>query len=200
MTTKAEYSAQEYEGASTLYGTAALDCLIGKLKETAALPDVGSTLQIPATDFDVGTLPPFGAPLGPRWWGANPIFSDKSVESPFEEAAFASPWPRFEWDAPQDARLEIFRNIGANWVKVTDDDDSFLLLELIDGRGSPGAPTNRWNAVWLHRDPTDATLFVFVARSGPIVRCSAPFSPKNVATGVPPLLPLRVKPCPPGIP
>jgi len=197
MTTEAEYSAQEYEGASTLYGMLALDCLTEKLKETATLPDVGGTLQIPATDFDVGTRPPLGAILGPQSWGGNPIFSDKSVESPFEEAAFASPWPRLEWEAPEDARLEIFRNGGAGWVKVTDDDDSFLLLELIDGKGRLGAPTNSWNAVWLHRDPTDTTPFIFVARSGSIVRCSAPFSPKDAASRT---SPLPITPCPPGVP
>jgi neutral ceramidase len=199
MTTEAEYSAQEYEGASTLYGKAALECLTAKLKETATLPGVGPALQIPATDFDVGTLPPLGAFLGPRSWGANPIFGDKSLESPFEEAAFASPWPRLEWDALQDARLEIFRNGGAGWVKVADDDDSFLLLELIDGKGSPTRPPNRWNAVWLHRDPIDTLPFIFVARSGSVARCSAPFSPKDVATGAKPL-PLPVAPCPPGVP
>jgi hypothetical protein len=198
MTTEAEYSAQEYEGASTLYGTAALECLTSKLKETAALPDGGSTSQIPATDFDVGTLPPFKAPLGPRSWAANPIFSDVNVESPFEEAAFASQWPRLEWGAPEDARLAIFRNSGAGWVKVTDDDDSFLLLELANGKGCPASTTNCWNAVWLHRHLTDTTPHIFVARSGSTVRCSAQFTPKDVATSVVPL-PLSIQPCPPGV-
>src|ERR1700693_3402076 len=203
LATSAEYQEQDYEGASTLYGQNSVECTERLLLEAVDAGNTPESPVVPADSFNAGPGPAFGMPMGPAFWGRIPSYSDAGLEAPFADELLASPWPRFEWQGEEYPRLAIYRLAGS-WQLVTDDDDGFLLLELVDGNVKAASQTTRvWDAVWMKRSETDADRYVFVETPGEggvgLPRCSPDFSLADVYAGRL-RVPFAQSICPAGLP
>jgi neutral ceramidase len=187
VTTPEEYDAQEYEGASTLFGPRTGPVIVRFLEVLA-----GRKPQRPATvsavTFRAG--PPPTMPFGPAMPDLNRDSFDEGLEPLMPDATgrLAARLPRFEWEeeAADDwratsRRITILEETSSGFrprrdaMGIDDDRGVHFLTVLADGTSSRA---RRWGAVWLF--PKEASLerrYLFKVepvKGAPV--CSPPFS------------------------
>ncbi|MCM3878460.1 MAG: neutral/alkaline non-lysosomal ceramidase N-terminal domain-containing protein [Thermoanaerobaculia bacterium] len=208
VTTPEEYDAQEYEGASTMFGPRTGPVIVRFLEILA-----GRKPQRPATvsavRFRAG--PPPLMPFGPAMPGLRRDSFDEGLETLMPDASgrLAARSPRFEWEeeAADDwqatsRRITILEETSSGFsprrdaMGIDDDRGVRFLTVLADGTLSR---RRRWGAIWLF--PNEATLDsrrrhlfrVEPVKGAPV--CSAPFSLAALpATSPPP--PIQKGACP----
>jgi hypothetical protein len=196
VTTPEEYEAQEYEGASTIFGPKT-GPVIEHFLEILAARSPRQPAAVPAARFEAG--PPAAVPFGPSMPGLSRSSFDEGLEAlmPDETGRLAARPPRFQWDeSPRDdwtataRRITILEETASGFVPrrdvlgVDDDRGVHLLTVLVDGADEK---MRRWGAVWLVPRETPADRrFVFKVEptEGPAV-CSAPFDLKTVPSTAP---------------
>jgi neutral ceramidase len=190
VATPEEYALQDYEGASTIFGPAEADCFSTSLEAAAA--ELG---QPPERDI-AGSVFPSGpkAHFGPEFWIEQPLWWPAGLEKLVVRSSTIPPkqWPRFEWSSSHsgglseaaDQQVFVHQKQGEVWRVVETEDDSHLLILLIDGR-----LPRRWNATWMPPDGVDrdSTLAFQVVHTDGVVQCSAPFSIRRIRDGQVPL-------------
>jgi neutral ceramidase len=197
VTTPEEYDAQEYEGASTIFGPKTGPTIV-RLMETLARRPPQHTTSVPAASFNAGLAPDM--PFGPTMLELRRASFDEGLEVLMPDATgrLAATPPRFQWEesaaddwAATSRRITILEESTAGYVPRrdalgTDDDRGVRLLTvLVDGSGDK---KRTWGAIWLF--PSDAPRdrrFVFKVepRGAPPV-CSAPFDLSSLPSTSPP--------------
>ena len=203
VTTPEEYDAQEYEGASTIFGPA-------HGAGDRALPRDPRGKEAGAARHRAGRPLPGGPvsrrmPFGPAMPDLNRDSFDEGLEPMMPDATgrLAARPPRFEWEeeAADDwkatsRRITILEETSSGFrprrdsMGIDDDRGVHLLTVLADGTRSRG---RRWGAIWLFpeeaaSDPGRRHLFkVEPVKGAPI--CSVPFDFASLpSTSPPPLL------------
>jgi neutral ceramidase len=182
-TTEAEYAAQDYEGASTMYGKKQGEVFGQLLRKVATAPTAPPTASVNKLKFDAGGKWPYH--FGPELFGErynlpyqdlDPVMGD--VEGRVQDNA-----PRFEWseaaaadwDAPHRS-VAILQQRSGGWHVADDDLGYNILTVLVDGHADPRV----WTAIWV---PEPAQFdhhgtYVFrVKPPGASAVCSAQFHP-----------------------
>jgi neutral ceramidase len=188
VTTPEEYDAQDYEGASTIFGQAEGD-VISRLLEGLATKGFAnarsSERDIRSVTFNLG--PPPLIPFGPQFQGERRNSLDENLEPDLPDSLVRlnSRAPRFEWD--EDERMDwdtehrsvsIYKREGNRWQPLLisnlteDDNGSNLLTVLVNGVTNP----RRWAAIWLPPDGVDKhATYLFRVKAGGDIHCSQPF-------------------------
>ena len=202
VTTPEEYDAQEYEGASTIFGPRTGPAIVHFL-EILAGRKPGRSAPVPAASFRAGPSPTM--PFGPAMPDLKRDSFDEGLETMMPDATgrLAARPPRFEWEeeAADDwkatsRRITILEETSSGFrprrdsMGIDDDRGVHLLTVLADGTSSRG---RRWGAIWLFpeeaaSDPGRRHLFkVEPVKGAPI--CSVPFDFASLpSTSPPPLL------------
>ena len=189
VATPEEYEAQDYEGASTIFGPQEGNVISGLLLQLAAKPDTKNSSPgqtIPSVTFKLGPKPliPFGAQFqGER---RNSLDEDLEPDMPHSLVRLNSRAPRFEWDEDKTMdwntsmrSVSIYERKGGQWKplvngdQLEDDGGPNLLTVLVDGVFG-----RRWAAIWLPPDESDkSTAYLFRVKTTirGEVRCSVPF-------------------------
>jgi neutral ceramidase len=191
VTTPEEYDAQDYEGASTIFGPKEGEVISGLLQKLATRPDTtpvhssSAGPTIPSVTFRLGPKPliPFGAQFqGER---RNSLDEDLEPDMPHSLVRLNSRAPRFEWDEDKNMdwntkmrSVSIYEKKGGQWKPLLngdhleDDDGPNLLTVLVDGI----AGRRRWAAIWLPPDGSDkTTAYLFRVKAAGERHCSAAF-------------------------
>ena len=128
VTTRAEYSAQAYEGGSTIYGPAEGEMLARELARLAdSLERTGNGRSLPNRVDPIFGRPGADARLWPRAEGPDPT----TIPASPEWVHCAPDTVRGRWFGPSPGRLKLAgrpqvaleREEGGNWVVATWDDD-----------------------------------------------------------------------------
>ncbi len=182
VTTPWEYTAQDYEGASTLYGPATAEVLSEKLGELTAAVAAGSPTVSPVQLEPITAyagrvreiLPPSDA--GPEPERIQRVFVDLACDGKATVARWVDTYPGrlIPADGPI---LRIDRGSPAAWSPLTWDDDSHLEIRAIKAMGKRGY---LWEARWNPPVRFEGSVrFVLLARSGlaelpsgPVLPCS----------------------------
>jgi neutral ceramidase len=187
VTTPEEYDLQDYEGGSTIFGPSEGECFSKLLDAARADLDQPPQLDIAASSFAAGEEPL--ALFGPEYWSEHQPWWTPELANRFAKSS-PSPsdrWPRFEWIATRrgmqetvDQRVTLLERSASGWSVAETEDDSNLLLVLVDG-----GPPRHWNATWV--PPIDADRegrYAFeVVRADGSRHCSIPFFLKAVSEG-----------------
>lgn len=197
VTTPEEYDAQEYEGASTVFGPRTGPVIVRFLEILAGRKPPRPSL-VSAVSFRAG--PPPTMPFGPAMPGLSRDSFDEGLETLMPDATgrLAARPPRFEWEeeAADDwkatsRRITILEETPSGFrprrddIGIDDDRGVHLLTVLADGTSPKG---RRWAVLWLF--PKDASserrhLFrVEPVKGAPI--CSAPFNLAALPASSPP--------------
>jgi hypothetical protein len=191
LATPEEYLAQEYEGASTVFGRSQatvvehLVSIVANRLQSCAAPDP-QPVTVPATKYPLG-IPPI-IPLGPQLFDQRRNLVEEGLEPfiPDSTGRLRFDYPRFEWDessipdfTAQDREVTIYESTGAGWRPVCvngvreDDAGLNLLTVLTEARGS----LRNWSAIWLfpHRPHSDGQYFFRVRTAKQEDQCSKPF-------------------------
>jgi len=200
VTTPEEYDAQEYEGASTLFGPRTGPTIVRFLEAVSGRKAEERRRDVPAVRYEAG--PPPEQPFGPAFPGQRRDSFDEGLEPMMADVTgrLAARPPRFEWDeeagddwSATSRRITVLVETASGFHPRRDafgpDDDRgvHLLTVLADGT----LARRRWGAVWLF--PADAAggRYVFKVepvRGGPV--CSVPFRLEALpAVSPPPSLP-----------
>jgi neutral ceramidase len=187
-TTPEEYAAQNYEGASTIFGPNEGPA-ISKMLIAVAGSGVPSR-TVPAITFNAG-------PKSPKFNFGPELLRERrnTIDEDLEPLMPDSRWrvddgaPRFAWkEKPgkdwdtRDRKVSILRRQGDRWV-YADNDLGFNLLTVL-ALGTASA--REWTAIWLppdHADPEARYLFHVRTPHGDLF-CSAPFSPRPRDTAI----------------
>jgi neutral ceramidase len=213
VTTPEEYEAQDYEGASTIFGQQEGVVISGLLEQLAkpgasARQDSSTSEIIKAATFTLGPKPLI--PFGPQFQGERRNSLDEDLEPDFPESLVRlnSRVPRFEWDENKsmdwDSHLRsvaIYKKKDDRWEPLLngrfpeDDKGPDLLTVLVDGIGK-----RRWAAIWLPPEGSgQKTAYLFRVRAGSEVHCSQPFELEKLSPTEPaPSIPAG-KGCPAGV-
>jgi neutral ceramidase len=201
VTTPEEYDAQEYEGASTIFGPQTGPVIVRFLETVAGRKPQRPSI-VSAVRFRAG--PPPEMPFGPAMPDLGRDSFDEGLEPLMADATgrLAARPPRFEWEeeAADDwkatsRRITILEETPAGFrprrgATGIDDDRGVNFLTVL--AGGAGARGRRWGAIWLF--PKEASsearyLFKVEPVKGATV-CSAPFRLAELpATSPPPPLP-----------
>jgi neutral ceramidase len=165
VTTDAEYSAQEYEGGSTIYGpaeAAALSRALGHLAANLARQHDGS----PASRVDsLQTFPGDRQRIYPDEHAGPPVEPDIRFQQCNDTVVVT--WRDV---APADLPLASgailrFDTVTAahGTVAAVRDDDPNVEVRVLEERGKAGA---RWEARWNRQAPADSVQFVLLSRKG----------------------------------
>lgn len=182
-----EYDVQDYEGGSTLFGPVEGDCFSRLLDKARSELSQPPRVNIPAISFAAG-----GEPLalfGPEYWSERQPWRTSALTKLFANGSFqpSERWPRFEWISTRpgiretaDQRVSLLKRSGAGWSVAETEDDSNLLLVLVNG-----GPPRRWNATWIPPSGIDpeARYAFEISHADGGHHCSIPFSPKSVSGG-----------------
>lgn len=199
VTTPEEYDAQEYEGASTIFGPRT-GPVIQHFLEILAGRNPQQPTVVPAVSFKAG--PPPTMPFGPSMPELRRDSFDEGLEPLMPDATgrLAALPPRFQWEESStndwlatSRQITIFEETPSGFVPrrdalgIDDDRGVHLLTVLVDGTNAKG---RTWGAIWLF--PKDAPLerrFLFkVEPKGGSAVCSAPFNLRAVPSTSPPTL------------
>jgi neutral ceramidase len=172
---EAEFAAQDYEGASTMYGArqgkAIGDMLAGVAREQR------TSASVPAAVFHPGAKAPFR--FGPEFFGERYNLPYANLEPVLPDAQHRpdDSAPRFEWSEPADAdwstrdrRVTILRETAGGWEAVDDDRGVNILTVLVSG-----GPERRWSAVWIPPKPFDRGAHYMFRVEHPGRECSREF-------------------------
>jgi hypothetical protein len=200
VTTPEEYDAQEYEGASTIFGPRTGPVIVRFLEILSGRkPQRPSAVS--AVRFQAG--PPPTMPFGPAMPDLSRDSFDEGLETLMPDATgrLAARPPRFEWEeeAADDwnatsRRITILEETPSGFrprrdsMGIDDDRGVHLLTVLADGKSS----RRRWGGIWLFpKDVSSERRHLFKVeplKGAPI--CSAPFNVAALpATSPPPPLP-----------
>ena len=199
VTTPEEYDAQEYEGASTIFGPRT-GPVIAHFLEILARRTAQQKAVVPAVSFKTG--PPPTVPFGPSMLELRRDSFDEGLETLMPDAMgrLAARPPRFRWDesarddfAATKRRITILEESTSGFVPrrdalgIDDDRGVHLLTVLVDGTKT-GRRT--WGAIWLFpRDAPPGRRFLFkVEPEGEPAICSVPFDLASVPSTSPPPL------------
>lgn len=201
-TTEAEYAAQDYEGASTMYGKRQGEVLGQLLCKVATAPAAPPIAAVNKLKFDVGGKWPYQ--FGPELFGERYNLPYENLEPVMGDVEGRVPdnAPRFEWSepgasdwsAPQRSVAILQQQSGASHV-VDDDLGYNILTVLVDGHTDPRV----WTAIWAPEPSQfdrNATYVFRVKPPGAGVICSEQFhpgGPVKKVTGKP----LNPAACPP---
>ncbi|SPF44462.1 putative Neutral/alkaline nonlysosomal ceramidase [Candidatus Sulfopaludibacter sp. SbA4] len=209
-TSESEYHAQNYEGASTMYGPHQGQVLVELLTSVARTPPA-PTKKVPNLNFNAGTKFPYR--FSPELFGEKYNIPYDNLEDLLEgpERRVDDAAPRFEWNEPASAdwktaqrEVTILQQVDGVW-KAVDDSGLDILTVLVDGRLNSNVPDpdpkvrmavdrRVWTAVWAPEKssatpPTGTTTsgsYIFhVKRPDRPEVCSAPFSGKVMVARVP---------------
>lgn len=166
MTTPEEYDAQDYEGASTIFGPQSGPVVQELLQTVARRVDEGGKdkkVTIQPVVFNVGGKPLI--PFGPRFAGERHSTIDEGLEQLMPDATgrVDIEAPRFEWceaeatdPMGQHRRVSILQNDGSGQWKplkledgLEDDTGSDLLTVLVEGPNSKNSNRLNWAAIWI---------------------------------------------------
>jgi len=192
VTTPEEYEAQDYEGASTLFGPQT-GPVIGRLLEELSRKNPSPLPRsISSRKFKAGTKPLLA--FGPSLAGERRDSLDEDLEPLMSDATgrLDCRTPRFEWDEPRDSsgqkkkdreatarRVVILEEQNSRWAPrrdgfaQEDDTGSNLLTVLVEG-----VKGRRWGAIWLPPLTTDSEKhYMFrVETAAAGSQCSKPFT------------------------
>ena len=196
VTTPEEYDAQEYEGASTVFGPRTGPAIVHFLELLS-----GRKTQRPpaATAVHFRAGPPPTMPFGPGMPELRRTSFDEGLEPLMPDATgrLAARPPRFEWDeeAADDwkatsRRITILEETPSGFrprrdaLGVDDDRGVHFLTVLADGTSS----RRRWGAIWLfpHDAPPGRRYAFKVEPAGEPAVCSIPFDLASVPSTSPP--------------
>ena len=174
--TQDEYAAQDYMGASTLWGPDEGRFLVCRAGELTAAPEV-ATRHAPERVFWPGNSPrerfgrDFTSTLARPDEGLEQVLRDRNAlperKLPWVAWDETSPGPEFEQGRARRVAIRVAR--GGAWRELEDDAGSGFLTVYLGG--------NRWAAVWLSpllRDEVRGT-FSFAISVGGTTRCSEAF-------------------------
>lgn len=192
-TTEAEYAAQNYEGASTMYGKKQ-GKVMGDLLMRVAQSKAQPSGAVNAARYDAGGHWPYH--FGPEFFGERynlpyedlgPVMAD-AEHRPDDSAQ------RFEWKEPKETdwdtrhrAVRILRQDAEGWKLADDDRGVDILTVLVDGKSDR---SNRlWTAIWAPAKPElfdRAANYVFwVEPPGGSAFCSEAFQLGGPVTRVP---------------
>jgi neutral ceramidase len=187
---EAEYGAQDYEGASTMYGPRQ-GTVIGELLAAVARNVGPREAAGEATVYHPGAKAPFR--FGPEFFGQRynlpyadlePLMPD--VQHRPDDAAPRFEWserPEFDWRA-RDRRVRILRETGEGWTVAEDESGGDILTVLVSGRSE-----RRWTAIWIRPRGVDRARYAFEVRHAgrpePVTVCSQPFQPDGRVVTIP---------------
>jgi hypothetical protein len=198
VTTPEEYEAQEYEGASTIFGPKSGPVIAHFLEILAGRTPAPPSSSVPAVTFKAGPKP--AMPFGPSMRELRRESFDEGLETLMPDAMGrldARP-PRFQWDegaaddwAATRRRVTILEESASGFVPrrdalgVDDDRGVHILTVLVDGTSDA---RRRWGAIWLFPpDTPPGRRFLFkVEPEGAPAVCSIPFDLTSVPTISPP--------------
>ncbi len=164
VTTPEEYDAQEYEGASTIFGPRTGPVIV-RFLETLAGRKPQRLSIVSAVSFPAG--PPPEMPFGPTMPDLNRDSFDEGLEPLMADATgrLAARPPRFEWEekAADDwkatsRRITILEETPTGFrprrdaLGVDDDRGVHILTVLVDGTSK----RRRWGAIWLFSTGSNA--------------------------------------------
>lgn len=198
VTTPEEYDAQEYEGASTIFGPRTGPAIVHFL-EILAGRNPGRSATVPAVSFRAGPSPTM--PFGPAMPGLKRDSFDEGLETMMPDATgrLAARFPRFEWEEEvaddwkaTSRRITILEETPSGFrprrdsMGIDDDRGVHILTVLVDGTSK----RRQWGAIWL--SPREATpgrrlLFKVEPEGAPPI-CSIPFDLTSVPSISPPPL------------
>lgn len=164
VTTDAEYSAQEYEGGSTLYGPAeatALARALGRLAADLARRGEGSP---PSVVDSLLTFPGDVRKIYPHVHGRPP--ADRGIEFQQCNDTVVATWrdvPPADLPLDSGAILRLDRVTPAGDSVAAWDDDPDLEVRVLDERGKGGA---RWQIRWDRRGRAGPVRLVLLGRDG----------------------------------
>ncbi len=208
-TTVDEYKAQNYEGASTMYGPGQGAVLTNLMLRVAQSPPK-SPIPVPQMVFDPGVKATY--PFGPAFFGEVYNVAYQSLEPLMAgpEGRLDDSAKRFQWSESSAAdwdtahrRVDILKQDGAGWRDVSNDRGFEILTVLVNGRlninyEDPNVDRRVWTAIWVpDRQKLDrsATYVFRVEPPGRGAICSAPFKPSGAVAIVPPP-PVEAAACP----
>ncbi len=152
VATRAEYSAQDYEGGSTIYGPAEGEMLARQLARLAdSLQRTGNGGSLPNRVDPIIGRPGADAGLWPRAEGPDPA----TIPASPAWVHCAADTVRGRWFGPSPGRLKLAgraqvaleREQGGNWVAVTWDDDPNVEVWSLGSGGTRGWRYEvRWSA------------------------------------------------------
>jgi neutral ceramidase len=218
VATAAEYDAQDYMAASTIWGPATgalITCTVENLR--ASTTEAPQPRSVDSETFNAGPKP--AEPFGIAFLGGSRARADQELENVLQTSSggpqHGLPW--FVWNEPVRAddeagsefsatvnrRVEIRRFSSSDpW----DDDRSANLITVVLSPGAQGADAQRrWAAIWIAPlSPNHATgRFYFrveppdaAGAGGGAPICSEPFDVANVLPETSPAVPPRSGGCP----
>lgn len=151
-TTEAEYAAQNYEGASTMYGRnqgSVIRDLLVQVARSTGQPSVA----VKEKKYDAGATWPYR--FGPELFGEryNLPYEDLQPVMPDAQHRPDDGAPRFEWSEPRQTdwqtrrrAVRILRQDPDGWKSADDDRGVNILTVLVDARSDPSQ--RRWTAIW----------------------------------------------------
>jgi neutral ceramidase len=184
---RAEYAAQDYEGASTMYGPRQGKA-IGEMLAAVAGKKQHSSTSVAAAIFHPGAKAPFR--FGPELFGEryNLPYADLEPVLPDAQHRPDDAAPRFEWSEPpdtdwqtRDRHVTILRETEhGQWRAVDDDRGANILTVLVSG-----GPQRRWSAIWIAPKPFDRTAHYMFQVEHPERECSGAFQLGGPVTTIP---------------
>jgi neutral ceramidase len=202
VTTPEEYDAQEYEGASTIFGPRT-GPVIAHFLEILSRRNAQHEAVVPAVRFKAG--PPPTLPFGPSMLELRRESFDEGLETLLPDAMgrLGARPPRFQWEESSAddwgatrRRITILEESASGFVPrrdalgIDDDRGVHLLTVLVDGTKTRG---RTWGAIWLFpREVPPSRRFLFkVEPEGEPAICSLPFDLASVPSTSPPPLILK---------
>ena len=205
-TTEAEYKAQNYEGASTMYGKKQ-GKVIGDLLVRVAKSNDPPSLSVKEAKFDAGAKWPYH--FGPQLFGERYNLPYEDLEPVMPDAGHRpdDSAPRFEWKEPKetdwDTRrrvVRILRQDPDGWKLADGDRGVNILTVLVDSKSD--SSQRLWTAIWApstreHLDRAAHHVFwvekFWVEPKSAV--CSEAFQLGGPVTTVP-MAPLKTVACP----
>jgi neutral ceramidase len=198
---EAEYGAQDYEGASTMYGPRQ-GRVIGELLTAVARSEGRPSGEARAVFYHPGAKAPFR--FGPEFFGEryNLPYADLEPLMPDAQHRPDDAAPRFEWNErpefdwrARDRRVRILRETEDGWAVAEDESGGGILTELVSGRSE-----RRWSAIWIRPRLLDAgARYAFEVRHAgrpeSVTVCSRPFQPDGRVETIP-MPAVEEGPCP----
>jgi neutral ceramidase len=187
VTTPEEYDAQEYEGASTIFGPRSGPVVVDLLESLASGPSTARSRHVAAKRFRAGPPPliPFGESFGTDPHASLDDGLDLLMPDATGRASCVVPrflWaeePVDPWSAPR-RHVTVLEELNGEWVPrrdsegVDDDDGLHILTLLADETARP----RRWAAFWLASPDADpGKRYRFRVETAGLTRvCSTPFN------------------------
>jgi neutral ceramidase len=165
---EAEFAAQNYEGASTMYGARQGEVIGALLADLARRQELRPSLA----SFGPAVYRPGMKALfhfGPAFFGEryNLPYADLEPVLPDAQQRVDDSAPRFEWSEPpdgdwwtRDRRVAILLQDAGEWRMVDDDRGPNILTVLVSG-----LPERRWTAIWIPAKPLNRSAhYLFEVR------------------------------------